>query len=102
MTARVVLLDYGSGNLRSAERALARAGAEVTVTADYDTAMHLNAFPNGRPAFWRVDELRTPYNTTFTGQYSSSNATTSQYTLWHFSPHISSAWAGYASSRGRA
>ena len=30
----VVVLDYGSGNLRSAERALARAGADVTVTAD--------------------------------------------------------------------
>jgi glutamine amidotransferase len=35
----VVLLDYGSGNLRSAERALARAGADVTVTADYDAAV---------------------------------------------------------------
>jgi imidazole glycerol-phosphate synthase subunit HisH len=34
VTARVVVLDYGSGNLRSAERALARAGADVTVTAD--------------------------------------------------------------------
>ena len=31
---RVVVLDYGSGNLRSAERALARAGASVTVTPD--------------------------------------------------------------------
>jgi glutamine amidotransferase len=31
-------LDYGSGNLRSAERALARAGADVTVTADLDAA----------------------------------------------------------------
>jgi imidazole glycerol-phosphate synthase subunit HisH len=31
----VVVLDYGSGNLRSAERALARAGADVVVTADY-------------------------------------------------------------------
>ena len=31
---RVVVLDYGSGNLRSAERALQRTGAEVTVTAD--------------------------------------------------------------------
>jgi imidazole glycerol-phosphate synthase subunit HisH len=30
----IVVLDYGSGNLRSAERALARAGASVTVTAD--------------------------------------------------------------------
>ncbi|MFD0820706.1 imidazole glycerol phosphate synthase subunit HisH, partial [Micromonospora zhanjiangensis] len=35
---RVVVLDYGSGNLRSAERALARAGAEVTVTADLTAA----------------------------------------------------------------
>jgi glutamine amidotransferase len=30
----VVLLDYGSGNLHSARRALARVGADVTVTAD--------------------------------------------------------------------
>ena len=36
--ARVVVLDYGSGNLRSAERALARAGADVTVTADLAAA----------------------------------------------------------------
>ena len=35
---RVVVLDYGSGNLRSAERALARAGAEVSVTPDLDAA----------------------------------------------------------------
>jgi imidazole glycerol-phosphate synthase subunit HisH len=35
----VVVLDYGSGNLRSAERALARAGTEVTVTADQDAAL---------------------------------------------------------------
>lgn len=39
MTKRVVLLDYGSGNLRSAQRALDRVGAEVSVTADYDDAM---------------------------------------------------------------
>jgi glutamine amidotransferase len=36
---RVVVLDYGSGNLRSAERALHRAGADVTVTADVDAAL---------------------------------------------------------------
>jgi glutamine amidotransferase len=36
---RVVVLDYGSGNLRSAERALARCGADVTVTADLDAAL---------------------------------------------------------------
>ena len=35
----VVLLDYGSGNLRSAERALQRAGADVTLTKDFDTAL---------------------------------------------------------------
>jgi imidazole glycerol-phosphate synthase subunit HisH len=32
--SRVVVLDYGSGNIRSAERAIARASAEVTVTND--------------------------------------------------------------------
>ena len=39
MSPRVVVLDYGSGNLRSAERALVRAGAEVTVTADRALAL---------------------------------------------------------------
>ncbi|MDA8434701.1 MAG: imidazole glycerol phosphate synthase subunit HisH [Actinomycetales bacterium] len=39
MSPRVVVLDYGSGNLRSAERALVRAGADVTVTADRNEAM---------------------------------------------------------------
>ena len=34
----VVVLDYGSGNLRSAERALARAGVDVTVTKDLTAA----------------------------------------------------------------
>jgi glutamine amidotransferase len=37
--ARVVVLDYGSGNLRSAERALRRVGADVAVTADVDAAL---------------------------------------------------------------
>ncbi|MCW2495504.1 imidazole glycerol phosphate synthase subunit HisH [Jatrophihabitans sp.] len=36
---RVVVLDYGSGNLRSAQRALERVGAEVTVTADATAAI---------------------------------------------------------------
>jgi glutamine amidotransferase len=34
----IVVLDYGSGNLRSAQRALARAGADVTVTSDLAAA----------------------------------------------------------------
>ncbi|EOM78577.1 imidazole glycerol phosphate synthase subunit HisH [Rhodococcus rhodnii] len=35
----IAVLDYGSGNLHSAARALARTGAEVEVTADPDTAL---------------------------------------------------------------
>ncbi|MEV6692914.1 imidazole glycerol phosphate synthase subunit HisH [Micromonospora sp. NPDC051196] len=35
---RIVVLDYGSGNLRSAERALAAAGADVAVTDDLAAA----------------------------------------------------------------
>lgn len=38
-SARVVILDYGSGNLRSAQRALQRVGAQVEVTADADAAV---------------------------------------------------------------
>jgi len=36
---RVVVLDYGSGNLRSAERAVARAGGDVVVSADYTAVL---------------------------------------------------------------
>ncbi len=36
--AKVVILDYGSGNLRSAERAVARTGADVEVTPDLNAA----------------------------------------------------------------
>jgi glutamine amidotransferase len=36
---RVVVLDYGFGNVRSAERAVAHVGADVEITADYDRAM---------------------------------------------------------------
>ncbi|MEV6009279.1 imidazole glycerol phosphate synthase subunit HisH [Streptomyces sp. NPDC051976] len=40
MSRNVVVLDYGFGNVRSAERALARAGAQVEITADFDRAMN--------------------------------------------------------------
>lgn len=36
----VALLDYGSGNLRSAQRALQRVGADVTVTNDPTTVLN--------------------------------------------------------------
>jgi glutamine amidotransferase len=35
----VAILDYGSGNLRSAQRALERTGADVTVTSDPHVAL---------------------------------------------------------------
>jgi len=38
-TPKVVVLDYGSGNLRSAVRAVERAGGEVELTGDLDAAM---------------------------------------------------------------
>ncbi|MGK2882495.1 MAG: imidazole glycerol phosphate synthase subunit HisH [Mycobacterium sp.] len=40
MTRKVVVLDYGSGNLRSAQRALQRVGADVDVTADLVAALN--------------------------------------------------------------
>ncbi|UQI44101.1 imidazole glycerol phosphate synthase subunit HisH [Streptomyces sp. HU2014] len=36
---KVVVFDYGFGNVRSAERALAHVGADVEITRDYDKAM---------------------------------------------------------------
>jgi glutamine amidotransferase len=39
-TKSVVVFDYGFGNVRSAERALARAGADVEITRDFDKAMN--------------------------------------------------------------
>ncbi|MFF1871879.1 imidazole glycerol phosphate synthase subunit HisH [Streptomyces sp. CB03911] len=39
MAKNVVVLDYGSGNLRSAQRAVERTGANVTVTSDFRTAL---------------------------------------------------------------
>ena len=36
----VVVLDYGSGNLRSAQRALERVGADVAVTPDTEAAIN--------------------------------------------------------------
>jgi glutamine amidotransferase len=38
MNTRVAVLDYGSGNLRSAVRAVARTGVEVILTDDVDLA----------------------------------------------------------------
>jgi glutamine amidotransferase len=40
MRRKVVVLDYGFGNIRSAQRALQRAGADVEVTSDPHTALH--------------------------------------------------------------
>ena len=43
MKPRVVVLDYGFGNIRSADRAVVRAGADTEVTADYTAALEAGA-----------------------------------------------------------
>lgn len=40
---RVAVLDYGAGNLRSAQRGLERAGADVVVTSDPEVASRADA-----------------------------------------------------------
>ncbi|KRE26308.1 imidazole glycerol phosphate synthase subunit HisH [Agromyces sp. Soil535] len=59
-TKRVVLLDYGSGNVHSAAKALERAGAEVQITADRAAAMEADGLVvPGVGAFKAVmDQLR--------------------------------------------
>jgi imidazole glycerol-phosphate synthase subunit HisH len=60
--ARICVLDYGMGNLRSVEKALQRVGARVEITTDADRARDadgvllpgVGAFP---PAISRVREL---------------------------------------------
>lgn len=70
-----------------------------TGDARYNTGLRLGVFNTGngppRPAFWRVDETRTWYNigTGIGNSYADSLTTQTQYTLWHFDPHITSAFA---------
>ena len=40
----IAILDYGSGNLRSAQRAFARTGHEVVITSDSKTFLSADAF----------------------------------------------------------
>jgi len=36
----IAILDYGSGNLRSAQRAFEKTGVPVEIIADFDTALN--------------------------------------------------------------
>ncbi len=48
----VVVFDYGSGNVRSAQRALEHVGADVTLTSDYQIALNADGlFVPGVGAF---------------------------------------------------
>lgn len=38
----IAILDYGSGNLRSAHRAFERSGEDVIITSDFETALSAN------------------------------------------------------------
>ncbi|MQA04687.1 MAG: imidazole glycerol phosphate synthase subunit HisH [Streptosporangiales bacterium] len=66
----MVVLDYGSGNLRSAERALTRAGADVEVTADRQAAMDADGLVvPGVGAFAAcMDGLRSVYGDQIVGR----------------------------------
>lgn len=66
----VAVLDYGSGNVHSAVRALERAGADVTLTADYDAVMNARGLVvPGVGAFASVmDALRTSGGTRWIGR----------------------------------
>ena len=59
-TRRVVVLDYGSGNVHSAAKALEHAGADVQVTADRAAALEADGLVvPGVGAFKAVmDQLR--------------------------------------------
>lgn len=71
-----------------------RPGDCTSGNARWDTGLKLNAFPSGRPAFWRVDENRNPWTASDIGpsDYQSSRSTNTQFTLWHFDPRITSAF----------
>jgi imidazole glycerol-phosphate synthase subunit HisH len=56
----VVVLDYGSGNIRSVERALTRAGADVTISTDRATAEAADGLvvPGVGAFAWCMDGIR--------------------------------------------
>src|SRR6201996_9049985 len=61
MTPKVVVLDYGSGNLRSAERALARAGACVGMQVLFPEGVEFGLRTEGCGVFpGTVDKLDAP------------------------------------------
>jgi len=72
----VVVLDLGSGNLRSAARALARVGADVTVTANQEAAVEadglvvpgVGAFAACMAGLHRVDGTTTIRRRVSTGR----------------------------------
>lgn len=61
MTKKVVVFDYGSGNIHSAVKALAAAGAEVSLTSDFKTALEAEGLVvPGVGAFAAVMESLSP------------------------------------------
>lgn len=81
----------------------ASAGCTGSSTDPSNPAMKLNGFPdrnlnpdgtqnaNGRPAFWRVDELRLAYDEA-AGNSDLTHATNTKFSLYHFDPSITSAF----------
>lgn len=77
-------------------------GGSSTVDGSHakeDTYIQLNAFGAGWHRFYRVDEMRAPWNSGAStcnlsggAPLCSSWATTTRYTLWHFDPSITNAF----------
>lgn len=59
-----------------------------------NTGLHLEAFPDGKPAFWRVDEYRYFYNEASSGGvHDTAHATDTFFEVWHFDPYITTVFA---------
>ncbi|MBC3185267.1 imidazole glycerol phosphate synthase subunit HisH [Corynebacterium sp. zg-331] len=70
MSAHVALLDYGAGNLRSAQRALEYVGARVSVTADAEVATQADGLvvPGVGAFSYCMEGLRAIYGPRIIGQ----------------------------------
>lgn len=94
--------DCGNPSPAPAGTTPASAGCSSNSNNQSNPAMKLNGFPDrlgnpdGRPAFWRVDELRKAYDEG-SGEAGLDHATNTKFSLYHFDPTITSAFGDPAS-----
>jgi hypothetical protein len=59
-----------------------------------NTAVHLEAFPDEKPAFWRVDEFRYKHDGSASGgAHEQTYSTHTFFEVWHFDPYITTVFA---------